>query len=507
MSNHFMNLKRRSLLQGMGAGALLLSPMLRNLEIEAQNGGTAKSKSRLLLVSLQYGWQATGELDNMIGTGSGANFSFNKALSSFEEIKQHCIIVDGVRGQACGKNHDVSYAELFSAGVPWGVTKSSYNADLATSYVPSIDYLLAQEFGLDPFNDVLRIAVGTYWPWCHSGKDKLIEMFPSGNEAYNKIIGSIRQAALKSTGNMPAPLPTQPTTAELNAQRGRLLLDPIRQDFALLKSRIPNSERNRIQNDLEIYERLLSKAQNSNNNQNTGPISAQCTASTVVSGNFSNDLRSALKLIQAGFVCKTQRIAVLGVGEGMATQNLSWIDEKNMAKKGWNWGSGSDYHHDVAHWIEQVNDQQKAWSKLIGSYYANENGKFIVEFAKNLAATPDPEGGSVLDNTIIMLTGEVSDGQHNTSNKGHILIGGKGLGLKTGQRVVVPTVDQSTLVPYADESGNKIIKPGGGGLQNDKAVVATRHTADLLLAIFKAMRSGVSSVGLNGYNQGALEIT
>lgn len=62
----------------------------------------------------------------------------------------------------------------------------------------------------------------------------------------------------------------------------------------------------------------------------------------------------------------------------------------------------------------------------------------IAAVARRLAGAPDVGGGSVLDNTVIVYVGDNGEQHHSSASEFPVLlIGGEGLGLRTGGRTVV----------------------------------------------------------------------
>ncbi len=73
--------------------------------------------------------------------------------------------------------------------------------------------------------------------------------------------------------------------------------------------------------------------------------------------------------------------------------------------------------------------QSLACLTAIARFYSEQ----LAAFATSLADTPDPQGGSLLDNTIILCVSEIAEGStHSYQNMPFLLVGGGGGTLKPG---------------------------------------------------------------------------
>src|SRR5690606_37241123 len=104
------------------------------------------------------------------------------------------------------------------------------------------------------------------------------------------------------------------------------------------------------------------------------------------------DIEHYLDMIKVAFANNLTTTAVLGIGDIHSI---------------------SQFHHEHAH-----GNTDTWWDTRVD--FASR----IANFVGDLAAITDVDGRSLLDNTLIVLSGEVGDGRHDVLRKGHILVGG-----------------------------------------------------------------------------------
>ena len=106
------------------------------------------------------------------------------------------------------------------------------------------------------------------------------------------------------------------------------------------------------------------------------------------------------------------------------------------------WIGVNETHHELSH---EPNSKAEAQEKLtkINTWFAEQ----IAYLAKRLRETPEPGGqGNMLDNTTIVWTNELGEGNsHTLDNIPFVLVGG-GLDFKTGRHLKVSNVPHNRLL-------------------------------------------------------------
>jgi hypothetical protein len=138
-----------------------------------------------------------------------------------------------------------------------------------------------------------------------------------------------------------------------------------------------------------------------------------------------------LQLATAALRGELTHIAVIGCGSGgsfdMTYPTANPGANKNITRHNLHHGSSSD-----ATYVQTIHDITKQQIDAI-----------VQHMAIPLENTPDPAGGTMLDNTVIVFVADNGEQHHATGSEFPVvLIGGSNLGLATGGRTIVyPGVD------------------------------------------------------------------
>ena len=228
---------------------------------------------------------------------------------------------------------------------------------------------------------------------------------------------------------------------------------------------------------------------------------------------FSQMVDDYLEMIRLVFQADTHRVGVLGFGEGI--DDWQWRDKDGSIKTGSPWKEGSpiedktkggNFHHYVAH--HSPKDSHSELGRLAYDGWVGWYVQKIVKLVKALQATPDVDGRTLLDNTIIMLTGEVGTGNHDTRNKLHTIIGG-GDRLKRGPKgrwVQAPTIEprkrEGVFIGGTDRHGNTVENTVNYG-----APLSVWHTGDVLTEIARIAGVPKPQIGLDINNSAVMPLT
>ncbi|HSG70246.1 MAG TPA: DUF1552 domain-containing protein, partial [Planctomycetaceae bacterium] len=313
-------------------------------------------------------------------------------------------------------------------------------------------------------SQVLRVSAN-YRSWgrrsnpiCFDDSARVLDSYWEAHTAYDAIIGPIRDASA----------PPQPGR---DAIRSRFF-EFMKRDTDRMLSQVSGSERTKLEGYVNSFtklgERLESRAAITLTEDQIPDRPENSPA-------FSAMVDHYFDMIRLVFQADTHRCAVLGFGEGV--DSWEWIDAAGNLQSGNPWGS--DFHHNVAHHGNNHEDAIRARLAYEGwvEWYIQK----MVGFVQTLAIVPDIDGNSLLDNTIIVLTGEVGTGTHDTRNKLHVLIGG-GDRLQRGRWINAPLVDprnrNGVFIGGETRTGDNV----ESGLNYGREL-SVWHTADLLAEI------------------------
>lgn len=438
-----MKMNRRSIIKSLAAAGALTA--MRAEQLLAQ---TQANPVNVLFVALQHGWGVAGGSNQQIAPdASQFGWAFPSGLAPFNRVRQHCVAVDGLMTMFHGGNaHDLSYADILTCGVPMGVESSAYDSHMPMSTTPSIDWLLQQRAGKQAF----RFSAGyhswgvPYHPLSFDSNATLQPFYTSAAAAKASLFSG-----------------AQASTADQRIAQGvfGLVKAPA---FAGTLNAAEQAKIAQYVAGMTAAEQKLAAA----------ATSVGLTAPAVAGQSSMLDLDAYLEMVRAGFATGKTDTAVLGIG-----------DVHNIDK----------FHETHAHF-----DTPTYWQTR------NDFAEKIASFVESLAVTPDSSGGMLLDNTIIVLTGEVGDGTHTLFTKGHILFGGARI--TPGRRVQPSQVPSSGWAAMVRENVNgsmsATINPGFFGPGTDK--VSSRTNADLLREVGNLAGLNLTQFGLPSQNKGSV---
>lgn len=503
-----MPFKRRSVIQGLGSGAVLLPVLLRSILHEQEGLAAGTAGMRLVIFPMQFGWGLRSEISQFdrdpfkdrypnktrVG-GSDTSIVLPSYFEPLNALAKKTTIVDGVLGTYWANAHDVSYSDILTSAVRPGDDSSrvqGVNGPFPQPTGPSIDHIIAKSLQ----TNVLRLNANyrSFGAQCHPlcFDDNGTHLFQQDDPLtkYNEIMG------LWPTGGVqnPSPQPTAPSF-DFSLEKKRALLDYIRGDINLVRGRVSSDVRQR----LDIHLAALDEAGQGIMKPGGGgggmtPPAAQCARPSAPSGGNDTAMRLAghMSLVKAGLACGTHRVAVVGIGD--AGWNFQWTDSLDGKVKNGNIFS-SNFHEDVSHWDSKGADSPRRRLCLEG-WYRTVLEK-VVAFAQSLDQMSIPgENATLLDKTMIVLTGEIGSGDHYNKAKPMVIIGG-GASIRTGR-----------YIPISMYESDKIDVAGYGSFTLfGRNKVSTRTEADFWVGVARAMGVNIDRLGISVRNTQPIILT
>ncbi|WP_394201515.1 DUF1552 domain-containing protein [Marinagarivorans algicola] len=443
----FKTLNRRSLIKALSAAGLLSAS-----SVERALAAT-EAPLRVLTIVLQHGWGLSGTSNRFMSEDTNG-FVFPDGLDPFNSIKEHCTVIDGLLGLGeWGNNHDLSYADILTAGVPFGQQSSSYDQHMPLSVTPSIDYLLQEHSGKAAFrfSAAYRSWGVQYHPLSFDRNSSILPFYTKASDAYNSIYKGLPTLEMPGLGG------SDSTETRLLNQVFEFIKNPAQQQYDL----IPVSEKDKLDRYLLAVKHLEDKY-----SVTVGYSGTERLAGIPKLGQSPlDDFSSYLDMVKVGFANNLTTSAVVGVGDIIPL---------------------SDFHHVHAH-----TNSSTYWNTR--RTYAQAIVKMVIEMSKVV----DFDDNSLLDNTLIVLTGEVGDGRHNVVKKGHILIGG-GNHFDVGRLIHVPVVTGSAKDGLRREDINGTLQ---GNVRWSRSA-SDRTNADLWREVGIKAGLSLTEFGLPSQNRG-----
>ncbi|TKD09474.1 DUF1552 domain-containing protein [Polyangium fumosum] len=374
---------RRRFLSGMGA-ALVAAPVLGLLErdIRAENATPAR---RLVVFFSPNGtihkhWRPSG---------SGSNFSFpaGSILEPLAAHKSRIIVCDGLDFHGVD-NHEAGMAAMLTGGGTLGTETAG----------KSLDQYIAHRIGQNDRFPSLELGVqtsawggGIQTRMSYAGPGQFVPPDDSPKSVYTRMFGD----ALGGPGELDAAL-----------ARKKSILDLLRGELGTLRGKVGAHEREKLDEHLASLKKIESGLQ--------GPLCAPPAAPPAV-GTYSNDAfptigKSQMDLLVLALACDMTRVASVQWNHTVGPVVMSWLGV-------------AEGHHGLSH-------SDDGNSKGVAEFVATERW-YAEQFAyllERLATTADPQGGMLLDSTVVLWCKELGDSRlHDCKSVPFVLAGGGGL--------------------------------------------------------------------------------
>jgi len=430
-SSNFRRIRRRAFLSA-GASAGLASVLLRQLEASAANG----PPTRLLLVHKPCGtiparFFPTG--------GTLSNFTLGPITQPFEPLKNDLVIFDNVTaprdGSWQGDRHGAGLicmttgSRAVSDGTPVDGDDQFHNITAAS---PSVDQILAAQSPKLQGTPVVSTHLGAYRDSVQNGR-----LFPANGAANFRVVSF-------AAANKPIFPEVRPDVAIKNIfgsvmaggadaiareqQLDKSILDLLAKDLSALQKQVPTSERPKLDAQLAAIEQLETQVGKAGGTASCTVPVATPELSAIPPGtqpgvridavDHAAVAKQQLSTIKAAFQCDLLRTATFSYGHGNSDVQFGAILPSFNTLTGF---------HDISHLTDSPSVDQLA---AVDNFYCAR----LAEFLLDLKNTPESDGSSLLDNTLVVFFSDVSVGNnHDWKRMPVIFFGGKSLGLKQGR--------------------------------------------------------------------------
>lgn len=399
---------RRRLLQGLGAGALLFSPLVRSGRVAAQ---AAPAGNFLVFFT------PNGQLREFFGGQmSGGALTFKPSLSA---LAPHASQVSVVEGLCLKSASDKSSHEDITR-----ILTCVSGDDMYRGYGPSIDHAIGRAIdsrpltlAVEPFIDAP--AWNSKLSWLDDGAHDPHVKNP--RTVYNDMFAGLT--------------PSQtPEEVDYTVEQNKSVLDFVREDIGTFKSRLGPSDRAKLDLHLEALrqlERSIGPIGTGGNPETCAPDALGSALDVVVPGGNTEKLRQQgelmVDLLSMGFACGVRRVAT-----------LQW----QLASDGHNPNEGGGNHHEVTHY--EAPNSYEQWQQ-IDAWYAER-------FAYTIARL---DALGILESTVVVWASEISE-HHNQNNYVNVVGGGSALGIQLGKHIQYPFYgDEGGLVGTGRDSRNR----------------------------------------------------
>lgn len=416
-----MAIQRRDILKGMtlGAGSLVLSPMLSRLQ--AQAAGEAVTAKRFVVVVESNGVRPeqmapegierkprrqqpmNGPAETIDESLAGRTLPFS--LEPIQKWIDKVTIVQGLSGRVCGGGHSNNFGALGcfpTAGESQDIHDETIDGALAKT-IPGI----FPHIGLGISK---RLENSVIYNVSAIGPNKGLPTMCKPDQAYAALFGSVADGVAK-----------QEFAAKNN------LLDFLKDDVKRVESRLAGPEREQLSAYLETFETLRDRQSRLNEIQHTLRENAPVTNDKYTSAVETDRLDAQFDIGAAALISGLTNVMTISSAAGIRDFDICFTGLG--LKKG---------KHSIGH---GGGENGKTWAELydmIRRYHFD----LIAGLIRKLEAVPEGDG-SMMDNTVIVYLSDGAEGHHSRCWEWPmVMIGNIDGKLKTGRYIDFPGYGQ-----------------------------------------------------------------
>src|SRR5579871_1534887 len=419
---------RREFLRTLGISAAAL-PFLNNLPcLAAPTAG--KRKQRLVIM-----FSPDGVIPPTFWPDEeGETFTLKESLKPLEPFKNRVLVLHGVcdRVRGDGDAHMrgigclLTGAELFPGNVQGGSDtpagwSSGISIDQEVKNFLHRDPSTRTRFGSLEFGVLVPDHADTWTRMSYAGPNKPLAPISDPYQMFAKLYGRIKdQEMLKS------------------------VLDDVAADLNKVRSRVSAQDRQLLEEHTTLVREMEQEL------RTAGQQGAGHAVPTLEPGvkedndNLPTLSKLQIDLLVNSFAADFARVATLQYTNSVGEARFSWLGIK-------------EGQHDLSHKPDNDADAQDKLT-LINKWYCEQ----LAYLAKRLSETPEPGGtGTLLDNTLLVWTNELGQGNTHTLDNIPFVLVGNGLDFRMGRSLKYPRLAHNRLLlALAHGVGHPIAKFG-----------------------------------------------
>lgn len=406
-------MNRREFLQKMGLSAAAL-PFLTGLPALAAVESIGKRKQRFVVL-----FSPDGIVPKAFWPDAEGPLELKGILKPLEPFKDKTLVLKGVcdriRGDGDGHMRGIGClltgSELYPGNVQGGsdtpagwASNLSIDQEIRNHLQKSL--ATRTRFGSLEFGVMVPEHADTWTRMVYAGPNKPVAPIDDPYRMFGKLYGQLKdQESLKS------------------------VLDDLKDDLAKVRGTVGAADRHLLDEHTELVrdmEKDILAARTRDVGHKVPVIEPGVRRDN---DNIPKISKLQIDLMVSAFVADSSRVATLQYTNSVGEARFTWL------------GIGEGQHA-LSH---EPDSNAEAQDKLtrINTWYCEQ----LAYLAKRLAETPEPDGtGSLLDNTLIVWTNELGQGNtHTLDNIPFVLVGG-GAGFKTGRALDYRGVPHNRLL-------------------------------------------------------------
>lgn len=419
---------RREFLRTLGLGAAAL-PFLANLPSLAA-AETGRRKQRLIVM-----FSPDGIVPSTFWPDEeGAGFTFKESLKPLEPFRDRTLVLNGVsdriRGDGDGHMRGIGCLltgiELFPGNIQGGSDtpagwSSGISIDQEIKNFLQKDAATRTRFGSLEFGVMVPDRADTWTRMSYAGPNKPVSPIDNPYQMFNKLYGRAKdQESLKS------------------------VLDDLKEDLNQVRSRVGAEDRRILEEHTTIVREMEQELRAADTKDVGHAVPVIEPGVKEDNDNMPQISKLQIDLLVNSFAADFARVATLQYTNSVGQARFRWLGIE-------------EGQHDLSHKPDSDADAQEKLTR-INAWYCEQ----LAYLAKRLAETPEPGGvGSLLDNTTIIWTNELGQGNSHTLHNIPFVLVGNGLGMKMGRSLRYDKVAHNRLLlSIAHGMGHRIDRFG-----------------------------------------------
>lgn len=428
---------RREFLRDLGISAAAL-PFVLNLPGLALANQTQRKRRVIFMFS------PNGVVrKNFWPTKDGADFDLKEILAPLSPYKDRTLLLNGlstlVRGDGDGHMRGMGClltgVELFPGNIQGGSNSPAGWAKGISIDQEIKNFLQANpatrtRFGSLEFGVMVPERADTWTRWSYAGANKPVTPIDDPYQMFNKLYGRAKDQEVLGS-----------------------VLDDIRDDLKKVGAAVSAADRRLIE-EHATFVREMEEELKQAKAAASHPVPVLEPGVRRDNDNIPQISKVQIDLMVNAFAADFARVASLQYTNSVGNARMRWLGI-------------TEAHHALSH---EGNDKLPAQEKLtkINKWFCEQ----LAYMAKRLAETPEPGGnGSLLDNTTVIWTNELGEGNsHSLDNVPYVMVG-NGLDFKMGRHITYPrrTPHNRLLMSLAHAFGHEVKSFGnpnfcGGGV-------------------------------------------
>lgn len=410
------SVSRRTLLRGLGVSMAL--PWLPSLAPRVK-GATATAPVRMAWIFFPNGTNA----DRWLPEGEGTDWKLTPSLEPLADLRSDFLVLRGLaqnNAAALGDgpgDHARSAAAFLTGAHPYKTAGSRIRAGRSidqiladhygrTTRLPSIELGTEEGRSAGSCDSGYACAYSNNISWRTPSQPMAKEIDP--RKAFERLFGS----------------PSEAAASKSRIALRQSVLDMVSQQSKKLQRQISAEDRPKLEEYFESVREIERRLERSSQPVDLSGVDVKIPEQ--IPADYGDHIRLMYDLIVLAFQTDTTRLATFMLANEGSNKTFPMIEVK-------------EGHHELSH---HQNDQDKI-EKIakIDRYYSEQWGYFL----KKMKATPDGES-NLLDNSLIVYGGAISDGNRHDHNNLPLLLAGKAGG----------KVQPGRLIRYQDQPLNNL---------------------------------------------------